>query len=692
MPRNRRFWLLWAPLLGFSACDEASEAGLGGTRSVALAQPVGLTAGSGPSYSPSPALRYIALMPANQPCPNVGDWFGRRLFRLTERAQLAWDALAGTGHVMPPVLARFCVYMSQSATPSGPPVVPGAVRVDPDASVVIPQAAMTPNEARADHLLAQLGASPNGSTPPTTHPYGGDPFGLPYVAVVDTADSTEPGTIPALSTPSSWAPPHRHGLSMGALIEAARCPFALHSCRARQFFAQAFPFEEAQASPEPVSSGGQWSSLGSLASAIGESLAGWRAQPDSASAPLVVNLSLGWDPTHGSISVGHESLLDPFSPDASVPANVQAVHSALAWASCQDVVAVAASGNARGPGCAEEGALAPASWESLPAVSASTCSAIAGSFATGNESVALVYGAGGVNDGLQPIDNARIGSLPARVSYAHQGTVTVAGEQTRAWTGSSLASASLSALTASLLSYGESIPASSVIAIVDASGTPVPFDADWLQPEVSGARRITFDRAFEAALGSSPYTVAGGGRVGAAITKEILGTLQTLQSPAWTTLSADPSASSTCGPTSVDTFVAQGGATPPSVLPETDELRPQPHVPICPVFNMNRSTGSTPSFSLHIDIYSAYAPATIAQASLSLTDPVTSTAVSVPVPTAQLGTRSVVVDLARLLLPTGASVSDWLASHRDVKTGELVFSVDLGRGSQPIRQSVDVVF
>ncbi|MGH1343764.1 MAG: hypothetical protein ACRBN8_19565 [Nannocystales bacterium] len=654
-----------------------------------------------PSSAP-PTQRYIAMMPADTQCPEVPDWNHRPLFRLTTSAEAAWNQWGESGGVMPPILARFCVYTTPVPLDS-PPAVPGSVRVDPDLAVVVPQAAPLPPvpQARADLFLAQLGAAPSGITPSGSNPYVGDPDGLPYVAVVDTADSTSPGTPTVYPNPANWAPAQRHGLTMAALIDATRCPSSEPNCLGRQYRAQAFPFDSAQAQPEPAVLGGQWASLGSLASALGEALARWRAQPDNATAPLTLNLSVGWDPVHGTIPASHELLLDPYSPDPSVPATVQAVHSALAWASCQGVITVAASGNRRGAGCSESGPLAPASWESLPPVSASVCSSIAGAYATYAAVPSLTHGAGGLVDSSGPLSNTRLASLPNRVFYAHQGTVPVGGGFTEALTGSSLAAAAFSSLVAVVQSHTSPSSETSVIDTIDNLGTPSNIDSDWFQQGITNANRLRFDQVFAATVGPySPYQAQGGDRLDDAIANEIFSQPQMAPNPDELELSPEPSASTTCGAVLVTTALSPDTDVPSDTQSETDELRPQPHVPICPtcpVLNTSRNVGPTgsasPLFALYLRIDSAYDPAHITQASLTFEDRSNSTGLNVTFPAGYVNAPLTVVDLTKATFPNGTTVNDWLTAHPQAKSAALSFSLDdgSGTGAQPIRQVVDII-
>lgn len=647
-----------------------------------------------------PPQRYVAMMPmmsAGDACPRVPQWSHRPLFHLTASARTAWGAWTEDGGQLPPLLARFCVYTTEDPV-SAPPDVPGAVRVDPDLAVVVPQAGPPPSvpQARAEHLLAELGAVPSGLAPSGSNPYSGDPNGLPYVAVIDTADSTPPGFAVPPSNPTTWPAAQRHGLTMAALIDATRCPASQANCLARQYRAQAFPFASAQAQPEPVLSGGQWASLGSLAAALGEAIIGWRSRPDSGLAPLVLNLSVGWDPAHGTIPFNHDALLDPSHPDPSVPATVQAVHSALAWASCQGVVSVAASGNTRGAGCSETGPLAPASWESLPPVSASRCAAIAGAFASTTQVPALTHGAGGALDSNAPIGNARLRSLPSRVFYAHQGAVSVGGGVSETLTGSSLAAASFSSLIATTQTYLPALSETEVINTIDLFGAPSSIDTDWLQPGVTVVRQFSFHDVFRGAVGpSSPYHASGGDRIEDAIANEIFTHPQMSSNPDLVELSPDLSTPTGCGPIVITAAADPNANGIPDATAATDELRPQPHVPICPtcpVLNNSLRVGArTPSFSLYLRIDPAYDPADISQATLSFVDRSVFAGLQITLPTNYVNTSLAVVDLTRTQLPDGTTVNDWLATHTGASTGVLNFSIDDGSGPQPLRQVIDVV-
>lgn len=652
--------------------------------------------------------RYVAMMTAGSPCAPLRGWSPQRLFRFTSGAAEAWTAFEATGGKMPAPLERFCVYTwSGAGQPLAPPAVPGAVRVDPDPDVVVPQAdpSTVLAAARGTAVLQALGATPGPL--PSLSPYDREEA-LAYVAVVDTADSRPPGASPPPSYASA-APRLQHGLAMGALIRAVRCPHGQAQCTSRLFHAQAFPFDATHV--EPLPSGGQRGSLGSLAIAVGESVARWKVRPDAASSPLVINMSLGWDLEHGgALPASHGDLLDVAAPDATVPATVQAVHGALAWAACQGALSIAASGNADGPLCERQGAIAPAAWEALPELDATACAQLGVTLAPGQVPARLTYGAGGLDAAQQPIANARLGSMPARALHAHQATVAVDGGSatTQAWTGTSIAAAALSAIAAQVWSHRPTDRAPDVIGTIDAHGDPVSLSPQWRNPAAGGhgaVRRIDA-HAVLAAIdpAHNPYVPAQAGSSVSTALRTVVGSRLQAPNPlgAVSLVSSKP-VQGNCGALPVETFVAPGtagttGLPIPSHL--TDETRPQPHVPICPNCPVVRQTSTTPgtgtvAYTLHVELDGTYASATVDRPVLSFQDSTSGTTASMALGTITLSTP-VAIDLHAYTLPSGETVAQWLERHGAVASGRLAVRVDDDGPSGPdaphtLTQVVDVV-
>jgi hypothetical protein len=716
-------------LIGSMACGSqpSSSEGANAAARAAAAGLAGSVVGVGALASEDDAptaiaqtvrLRYVALMNAGAPCAPLRGWSPERLFRFTSGAAEAWTAFEAGGGKMPAPLERFCVYTWTGAgQPLAPPAVPDSVRVDPDPDVIVPQAdpATTLAAARSAALLQALGAAPGPL--PTVSPYTREE-GLPYVAVVDTADSRAPGptTLPAYAS----APPRlQHGLTMGALIQAVRCPHGQAQCTSRQFFAQAFPFDATHV--EPLPSGGQRGSLGSLAAALGESVARWKARPDASSSSLVINMSLGWDLEHGGVlPASHGDLLNVAAPDPTVPATVQAVHGALAWAACEGALSIAAAGNTDGALCERRDPVAPAAWEGLPELDATACARLGVTLAPGQTPAKLAHGAGGLDASHRPVANGRLGSMPSRALYAHQATVAVDGGSatTQPWTGTSVASAALSAIAAQVWSHRPSDRASSVLATIDAHGASVSLAPEWLSPNAASPSSIhrvdahTVLAAIDPA--NNPYAIAQAGSAVSLALRDLVGSrLQAPNPLGAVALVASKHVEGTCGALPVQTFVAPGttGTTGlPATSHLTDETRPQPHVPICPNCPVLRKTASgttsgsgsttalataTAEYTLHAEIDGSYASATVDRPVLSFYDAAGGTTVSMALGSISLSTP-VEIELHRYSLPSGETVAAWLEGHTAVLSGRLSVQVDDDGPSGPnvprtMSQVVDVV-
>lgn len=719
-------------LLASTACDRSTDAatkahdaakGLGGAAAVvgslAPAGPAANTC-SGPAGS---AKRYVAIVDGEAACTALPDWSATPLFRQANTAEL-WNSL---GLTMPDPLARFCVYAWTGAgIPASGPTVGSCTRLDPDPDIVVPQApsalARDPvvalRSTQSKQLRQALGAVPAGDSPPPSWPYDGDAFGLPYVAVVDTADSSPPGAaMPSLAT----APPRqRHGLAMRALVDAVRCPWSRPACLRRQLNTQALPYDAAHHQPLP--SGGQRGSLGSLASAIGEAVLLHQSTPDVATSPLVINLSVGWDSTDVHLAGDPTGLLAKAS--ATVPAPAQAVYAAIAWASCRGGVSLAASGNNRGSLCEQRGPVAPAAWERWDAPGAA-CGAFG---LASTPSGPLVYAVGGVDHGDRPIDNARLESMPRRALYAHQAVVTP--DSGSAWTGTSISTAALSAIVAGVWSHRRNDLADGVMALVDGRGTTLSTPAALLPRHLTSAPALRLDAhdVFEHPSLTSlpghqnPYmprpSAPSSSEISSTIDRVLGAQHYALGQPAPAPLVSHVD-SDACAPTPVQVHALPGATAPPPPIDHlSDETRPQPHVPICPMCVVRKksttssSGSSTPSsgsftigtlatattdYDLYLELDPAYLEpnVTVSHPALTFHDPAGSY-VSVALGTMSLGTAQL-LELGAYTLgssgPAPQTLAAWLDSHPAVVSGRVTLRVDDGSGSGPqtIGHVIDVV-
>ena len=498
--------------------------------------PAPLGSGGGLASKKRAPWRYIALVDRTHvkscPVPVSDGWQTAPLFRQGPSVAL----LEGTP--LPEPLERFCEYAWTKAPsyPAAPPSFSGAdtariVRIDPDLDVVVPQgpAPAMVKEAPAQHLDEPL----IGTLGSTTGRYLGgeadlrqalaagyrsqagtqvapgtvakEPSGAPVIAIVDSVGYGE-GSAGYGRSPARM----QHGLAMAGLVRDARCPDGEAGCEGRLFHAQAFPYTAQSPLIEPA--GGPLGSLGSLARAVGESVIRWRKMPPT-KGPLVVNMSLGWDPQLAPLGVApqaHQGLLA--GNDASVPATVQAVHASLAWAACNQALLLAAAGNNIGEPCEGSGPLAPASWERLPPLASPACAALFGKdhvqqVAQAGDKVpgSLVYAAGGLTYADAPLPNARAGSLPGRGLPALQAVAASVRGLTDGWTGSSVATATLSGIAARAWSLSPQRGPADLMAHIDASGRKLSFSADLHRYDKSSTpvRAIDAHGAFQALCAAS---------------------------------------------------------------------------------------------------------------------------------------------------------------------------------------------
>lgn len=545
------------------------------------------------------ARRYIALVnkPADAACPaSVGEvWGVEPLFRSGLTAQLM-----GKGR-LPKALERFCQYTWAGKSPpaAAPSFDPAAavVRVDADLDVVMPQTA-APGYLGGDPSVlggltgsfrAAAGLVASGAPDAGVH---NGVTGPAYVAVIDSVgfgdgESTHVGSDPRM----------HHGLAMGEFIADTRCPNGEAGCREKRFFAQAFPYSAT--SPQALPGGGPLGSIGSLAHAIGEALVRWQQSEKLKGSPLVLNMSVAWDPRFGGDVTAPGSEAEHWkrliTPSGQVPATVQAVHAALVYAACLDALSFAAAGNNAGAPCEEQGAMAPARWERYPAPDAAACAQIfeqvmprrAGEagFPTGVAS--LVYAAGGVVASGAPIPIARPGSTPSRVLMAFAGVAGTGAQQTDVWTGTSVATALASGIAGQLWSHQRTLTPAQVVAVIDSSGTMGP--AQEMLPGIKRARFITGYGAF-----ARLCALRGGACANPYLAPQM--------NPLATTLTAGPMAaaqlslaavaplgcsvkSMQCGAGMTDVIDCGDTGMTAMMPPSTPEpwLRPQPAIPMCPV-------------------------------------------------------------------------------------------------------------
>lgn len=532
-----------------------------------------------------------------------------------------------------PALRRFCEYQWTGGPAVQKPAFSNnvtVIRLDADRDVLIPQSPplggsdqrKSPSIATNPTINQQLAAAFQGRLSVVEAAPGpgiNDVYKTEaslrrtaWVAIVDTMDPVTMGSHAFKASERR----QRHGIAMAELVNDVRCPNGLPGCRQRSLFAQAFPHENTKDRA--------MGSLGTLAVGVERAVTSWRRYtkdrpaPLAPTAPLVINLSVGWDADeYGDIPTNIDPARLFSGPDPDVQAPVQAVYLALLHASCLDALVIAASGNNTGAPCEQINPLAPARWERHRAPSIEQCQDWFSTHMrrykaspTAPEHTPLVYAAGGIVTDTLVLPTTRPDSTPVRVLPAMQ---VVAGSdklRTEAWSGTSVAAAALSGLAANLWSNDPELSPHQLMALID--GSSVQLDLPSHVPVQGKARRISGHLAFEALRANLPAETAPGNpyRAESGTTSFIPGALaqriETLATigPAGNKVAECSDIRVQCGlnKRNLTRCRTRPGQLP---LPPTPKpwLRPQPDSPICPdcpikggklVLSLNPNMGVNP--------------------------------------------------------------------------------------------------
>jgi len=296
------------------------------------------------------------------------------------------------------------------------------------------------------------------------------------VTVIDTM----PETLPA-------NPRSSHGQHMGKFILDIACPGGAAGCAVQVGGVLGLP---RYAGGVDKDRGGFVGSQGDLAAAIIETVQRW--SDAGASMPLIINLSVGWDPHAFGGQIGG------FRTTA-----VDAVYAALEVASCHGALVVVAAGN--DAGMCTTGATSPANWEALPAPDDARCADLGlpepGSTATYQP---LVYAVGGLDIDESVMPGSRDDSRPRMMATS---TYAIAGGQVRTpgITGTSVAAASVSGAAALLWSYNPSSDAHGIMQTLFENGESLGDLADFgLSNQQVESRKLDVCAALDASCSADP--------------------------------------------------------------------------------------------------------------------------------------------------------------------------------------------
>ncbi len=406
-------------------------------------------------------------------CPELPGWEVRPLFDSAAPPPPREEDGTGYARQQPPTgprkpdipagLRGFCLYEHPGA--GGVLRVkhlPGLAVVERDCMTVLPQADALSGRALPQlepYFLQQAGAF---AAPPP--PPGGVPAAR--LALLDTAPTAE---NPAADPDNNSL----HGYTLANMARRLACN-AGGGCVSEVAARLALPWVTFDPRSRALSlrdedNGGFFGFVGELAEAVRAEVAAWQAA--GAAPPLVLNLSVGWNPLFGGLEPAVEDM----------PVRVQAVHAALTDALCRGVPAVAAAGNlVYGPNRVPNlGPVLPAAWERRAAPTVAECNAALDPdvpAAVGPPAAdayrPLVFAVGSVEADGRPLDNARLRAEPRLVAFGDHGVVTGEGDgaATATLTGSSVGTLVVSTALSYVRAFRKDLDAFAAAAAVYESG------------------------------------------------------------------------------------------------------------------------------------------------------------------------------------------------------------------------------
>ena len=433
MSITRKFSTAFSLTLAMTACD-ASEPESNVTQSVRGSDPVLEEAGC-PDY------RQIATLAVGvEVCPTVEGWAESLLFT------------GGTGE-----FARFCKYLWEGAPSQADPTdlqITGLSAVASDCEVVFEQSSLSDEVGDEMETLFHEAIGLADATDlnlPTTEPARS----RVSVAVVDSVPEGAP------------QPRSEHGERMVDLIEDIACPngAGLGVCEVNVKRSLGLP--RYGVGYLDTINGGEYGSQADIAKAIYDAVEAWKAAP--APGHLIINMSFAWEPTlFGDMS------------DPTPRPSVEAVHTAIEYAVCNEAIVVAAAGN-QGYPCTQ-GPLLPGAWETEAAPDKTRCAELGVLSANSVGYKPLVYSVGGLTHEGEPMAGSRPLGMPRLAAAASH---AIAGGDDTTMTGSSISTAVAAGAAALIWSYLPGLSASEVMTIVYASGNPLTLTADYIGPNTT---------------------------------------------------------------------------------------------------------------------------------------------------------------------------------------------------------------
>lgn len=368
-----------------------------------------------------PETRQIVVLPGAGPfnCDDKGAWDGSALFpgaTVTE-------------------LKRYCVYeWTGGPTPNFSKLPPSR---KPDCNIVAAQGSQWSQDNAAAYEVAYFAQIEQHALP--TFPQIIPPQVPSRMMVVDSAVNTtfpEPGTGQL-----------DHGRVMGEIGRKLGCPDDGNSaCRVEVASVLALALVRDPQTQELVVDTAMGGFVGRLSDTARAIVSAVDYAESQGNGPIVVNLSLGWDPYWGGEITGSWTSLDE---------PMRAVYSAVTYAACRGALVVASSGNTAGGAGESLGAAFPAGWETEPGPDSNRCLPLGG--LVGSQLGVykpLLYAVGAVDGRDRPLILERGGSRPRLVAPGdHVAMTRVAPPHSTPLSGTSVAAAGVSAIAATVWAY-----------------------------------------------------------------------------------------------------------------------------------------------------------------------------------------------------------------------------------------------
>jgi hypothetical protein len=355
--------------------------------------------------------------------------------------------------------------------------------VEPDCNVLVQASSETVEESWEqlhDHVHEHVGS---------LDPLPLDPAQRPRAVRVAVLDSVPTGYQPGSANPGESP----HGWAVAHTIRELSCPrpqSPMSACNSVIATHLALPLDGS--GEEDRSHGGYYGRITDVAVALVDAVNAWRIhnQGRAPTAPdyqsrLVANMSVAWEDDWGGIPAGPNG--------ATLSPRTRAVYAALTHLKCWGGVAIAAAGNDPGGPVPVSGVMLPARWEIQPAPSAPACVTFEGAgYAAGlplplfpppGTYNPLVPAVGALRADDHPIATTRPAGRPRLAALgAHVVAMDRSGPieiPTAVQTGTSMAAAITSGVTATAWGYAPGLTGAELMALMFAAGTDLGQSADF---------------------------------------------------------------------------------------------------------------------------------------------------------------------------------------------------------------------